>query len=126
MGVDQLSPVTPQTWLNREDAWAIGDDVYINTPENSVAHGRVGVIKCFHSWGVYLTTNFGSGEFRCLWSEITLNDPLAVHTNTQAKPRNTNYEMPGIHCEDCGSEEFTRSGTCLVCVNCGKTTGGCS
>lgn len=36
-------------------------------------------------------------------------------------------EQPsGDFCDVCGSTNMTRAGTCLVCRDCGSTSGGCS
>jgi hypothetical protein len=32
----------------------------------------------------------------------------------------------GDICADCGSVEMMRTGTCLTCMNCGSSSGGCS
>ena len=32
----------------------------------------------------------------------------------------------GDFCHECDSHRMTRSGTCLVCLDCGSTSGGCS
>ncbi len=33
--------------------------------------------------------------------------------------------LTGDICDDCGSPNMTRAGTCLLCLNCGSTSGGC-
>lgn len=33
--------------------------------------------------------------------------------------------LSGDCCDDCGSFDMIRAGTCLLCRNCGSTNGGC-
>lgn len=39
-----------------------------------------------------------------------------------AKPK----QLAGDLCQDCGSANLQRAGTCLLCADCGSTSGGCS
>jgi len=34
--------------------------------------------------------------------------------------------LTGDFCAECGSTQMVRAGTCLLCRDCGSTTGGCS
>jgi len=36
------------------------------------------------------------------------------------------YTMAGEFCASCGSPNMVRAGTCLLCHDCGSTSGGCS
>lgn len=35
-------------------------------------------------------------------------------------------QFSGDSCQDCGSFEMVRTGTCLTCQQCGSSSGGCS
>lgn len=45
-----------------------------------------------------------------------------AHQLVQAPPRN----LTGDICDQCGSPNMVRAGTCMLCHDCGSTSGGCS
>lgn len=97
----------------------IGKEVKINTPENPLLHGQVGIIKEITDYGAIVRTLVGSGEFRALTEEIILEGELAqtngVHISKQ--------EPTGNCCGDCGSTRMVRTGTCETCQDCGRSSG---
>lgn len=87
----------------------VGDRVKLHVPDNPRLHRQVGTILSLEEWGAYVSTRAShSGQYRASYEEMHLV-----------------VEMSGEVCVLCGSPELRRSGTCLVCVNCG-TTSGCS
>ena len=40
--------------------------------------------------------------------------------------RRIRSELAGEFCRDCGGVAMVRTGTCMTCLNCGSTSGGCS
>lgn len=44
----------------------------------------------------------------------------------EPSPPTKRVSMAGDFCQDCGSPNMTRAGTCMVCRDCGSTSGGCS
>lgn len=95
-----------------------GDRVTITTPDNPLAHGRVAAVKAVYLEWLLLATDFGSGEFRALPEEVS---PLEK-SNGQAK-KSLGYT--GDLCDTCGGCRMRRNGACLLCDDCGATS-GCS
>lgn len=86
---------------------AIGQQVRMIVPDNPYVHNHVATIKEMTDYGALVNWNGGSGEFRLLYSEMSI-----------AKPT-------GNVCMRCGSSNQVRAGTCLLCLDCGDTSGGC-
>lgn len=55
--------------------------------------------------------------------------PPVARTVLQHRPAPSPRPQPtlaGEFCADCGSPNVTRAGTCMLCRDCGSTSGGCS
>lgn len=61
-------------------------------------------------------------EARGILVAVAEAPPPVVAEAPSAAPRN----MAGEFCQDCGSPNMIRTGTCLTCANCGSSSGGCS
>lgn len=85
----------------------VGVMIRMILPDNPRVNNHVGVIKEMTSYGAKVNWNGGSGEFRLLFNEMQF-----------AKPT-------GNVCMKCGSGNQVRAGTCLLCLDCGDTSGGC-
>lgn len=87
-----------------------GQPVTLNVPENPFLHGRPATIVSLEEWGAHVETPAAAtGRFRALYCEMEANPPQEG--------------MTGDVCDRCGSPNMQRSGTCLVCRDCGETTG---
>jgi hypothetical protein len=88
----------------------VGDHVQLITPENERLHGAVAEVSELTSWGaIVLCDRAATGHFRAAFSEMA---PVVVPS--------------GDVCSRCGSPNMTRAGSCLLCRDCGDTSGGCS
>lgn len=52
---------------------------------------------------------------------MKVDEPLPVET-----PSKLLTTRIGERCDECGSYNVSRAGTCLLCQDCGSTSGGCS
>lgn len=98
----------------------VGDMVTINTPDNSHLHGASAVVFSVEPWGVHLITMVGSGKFRALWDEVVLTAHTPPRASSAARPEIDS----GVFCDNCGSMNMLRTGSCFTCGDCG-TAGGC-
>jgi hypothetical protein len=101
-----------------------GDVVRLNTPDNLRLHMAQGVVKTITPWGAFVNTPAAAtGEYRALAAEMVpyaqVNGPARVQA--QAKDQGYTGEM----CNTCGGVRLRRNGPCLLCEDCGSTT-GCS
>jgi hypothetical protein len=88
-----------------------GVRIQLRVPENPRLDGAYAVVETVAAWGCHvLTAAAATGRFRALFSEMTPDAPGSPS---------------GDFCDRCGSARVRRCGTCLVCENCG-TTSGCS
>lgn len=56
---------------------------------------------------------------------VTLACAQRIVTRSRMQPRR-NVQRSGDFCDNCGGANIVRTGTCLTCVDCGSTSGGCS
>lgn len=67
---------------------------------------------------------------RCFQADGFLECPAAARGVLVAEeapaPPPKRVTLAGEFCQDCGSPNMTRAGTCMVCRDCGSTSGGCS
>jgi hypothetical protein len=95
---------------------AIGDRVTIRMPETR-ADGTVGEVIEVCSWGVVLRAPASAfGTVRAGWSEFE-------QTLETTESRSLGYT--GDICNQCGGSKMTRNGACLLCQDCGASS-GCS
>jgi hypothetical protein len=94
-----------------------GDRVKLNCPENERLHGRSAVVEVLTDWGAHvLCEAAATGHFRAAWIEM---EP--VHDGNGSREQG----YTGDCCDRCGSSKMKRNGSCLLCCDCGETT-GCS
>jgi hypothetical protein len=112
------------------NAPGVGDTVRLVTPDNPRLDGAAATVSLVTDWGaLVLTDAAGSGQYRALWSELEALEPAAVgakaaHANGHAsRARDEGYS--GDVCDQCGSARMKRNGPCLLCCECGATS-GCS
>jgi hypothetical protein len=97
---------------------APGTRVRLVTPDNPRLHGAAGEVAEVTPYGaVVRTAAAATGRFRALAAELVPDGangcgPVVVPC--------------GEVCSRCGSPNMTRAGSCLVCRECGDTSGGCS
>lgn len=90
----------------------VGQQVRLNVPENPRLHDTLASVRELTEWGALLDAPAAAtGQFRALHSEMA---PVG-------EGRDSGYT--GDPCDLCGSMKVRRSGTCLLCDNCGTTTG---
>lgn len=101
-----------------------GTLVKLVLPDNPVMDGLKAKVQELTDWGAHVLTEVGSGEFRALYSEMV---PYAQvngqHQQVKVLAKNQGYT--GDLCPICGSSRMRRNGSCLLCEECGGTT-GCS
>ena len=86
----------------------VGDRVRINAPENPRLHGTLASVASLEPWGAHLfAPAAATGRFRAVFEEMV---PVLASST-------------GDVCDECGSVNMTRNGTCLLCLDCGRTTG---
>ena len=98
---------------------AVGSKVRLHTPDNPRLHGAVGRVVAVTSWGAHVKVRAAaSGRYRALNEEMVLDDePFTGSGNGSG--------YTGDVCSTCNSLRMRRNGTCLVCDDCGATS-GCS
>lgn len=84
-----------------------GDQVRMVVPDNPYVHNHVGTITQLEEWGAHVSWHGGSGKFRLFHREMQATVPS------------------GNFCQKCMSGNMVRAGTCLLCLDCGDTSGGC-
>jgi hypothetical protein len=100
----------------------VGHKVWIKTPENPKLDGTEATVKSLQDWGCFLDAPAAaSGEFRAVWSEMITEDPNRATQIKLAKASGFTEDQ----CSKCGSFKMKRNGTCLLCTDCGETS-GCS
>lgn len=85
----------------------VGDRVMLEVPDNLIVHKQFGVVKEVTLYGAVVSWRNNTREFRAFAHEMT---PLV---------------QTGNSCDKCGSTNLVRAGTCLLCQDCGDTSGGC-
>jgi hypothetical protein len=85
----------------------VGDKVMLEVPDNLQVHKQFAVVKETTLYGAIVSWRNNTREFRAFAHEMI---PV-VSTGNQ--------------CDKCGSSNLVRAGTCLVCQDCGDTSGGC-
>jgi ribonucleoside-diphosphate reductase alpha chain len=89
--------------------------VRLNVPENPRLHGAPAVVREATAWGAHVgTAAAATGRFRALASEM---DPAGGAAREQG--------YTGDCCDCCGGCRMRRNGACLLCEDCGSTS-GCS
>jgi hypothetical protein len=98
-----------------------GDTVTINDPDNPRLHGAKGMVRrvVYGEVPVYhvSTPAAATGWYRALAEELV---PAAGSINEAREQGWT-----GDQCPQCSSYKMRRNGSCLLCSECGSTT-GCS
>lgn len=93
----------------RDDSLLPNDHVRIIVPDNQYVHNHIGIVKQLTNYGAIISWNGGSGEFRLFNHEMVKVSQLYT----------------GNVCQRCQSINVVRAGTCLLCRDCGDTSGGC-
>lgn len=99
-----------------------GDPVQLNVPENQRLDAALGTVESVTDWGAHvLTAAAATGRFRALFSELVPLAPVVADPTRKAREEG----FTGDACPQCGSMKMRRNGSCLLCAECGSTT-GCS
>lgn len=99
-----------------------GDPVRLNCPENERLHGTLAAVAEPAEWGAHLDAPAAAtGRFRALHSEMVPLAPVVADPTRRAREEG----FSGDACPQCGSMKMRRNGSCLLCAECGSTT-GCS
>lgn len=86
----------------------IGDIVRMNPlDEHNRAKGKIGTVMQVMDWGAHVSWHGGSSRMRLLFQEMI---PTVSTGNV---------------CAQCGGSNLVRAGTCILCRDCGDTSGGC-
>lgn len=113
----------------------VGDIVTLNTPDNPRLLGTLARVEAITEWGAHVSAEAAAtGAFRALFEEMQAVSPEAVRpvyvsgvrlatTTTRQTAREEGYT--GDACDQCGSFRMKRNGPCLLCAECGATS-GCS
>jgi ribonucleoside-diphosphate reductase alpha chain len=102
---------------------SVGDRVFLVVPENERLHGMSCRVLEMTEWGATVSTSVGTGQFRAAWEEMS-KEPSKPHSSLKRGPaRDQGYT--GDVCQTCGSLRMRRNGSCLLCEDCGSTS-GCS
>lgn len=103
------------------------EKVVLSTPGNPVLDGRVAFVKAATEYGYLIRTDVGSGEYRATPAEVRWWVPLTGMASsvppTLPPPPTLGYT--GDTCSNCQGSRVRRNGPCLLCDDCG-TTSGCS
>lgn len=93
-----------------------GSKIHLVVPENPRLHNAQAVVKKLTDWGAYVNCPAAAtGEYRALYSEM---EEGGKNGHSRTMPCYT-----GDVCSNCGTLRMRRNGTCLVCDDCGTTTG---
>ncbi len=80
----------------------------VNTGNDHIPDGTPAVVERVESWGAHVkTAATATSRYRAGWAEIA-DAPASGHV-----------------CDNCGGSNVIRSGSCLLCQDCGQTS-GCS
>ena len=109
-----------------------GDYVLLDVPGNPRMHGQVGVVDRVEWWGAHLqAVAAATGKYRALHCEMVSvrgcdRVPAMAEADTMmgdAYVPTANTGHTGDVCDCCGGIRMRRSGTCLLCDDCGQTSG---
>lgn len=101
----------------------VGDRVRIIAPDNPRLHLSTGVVLTLEDWGAHLAAPAGAfGRYRAGWWEMERLGGDANGHATASVAVLSGYD--GACCDTCGSMRMRRTGSCLVCEDCGRS-GGC-
>jgi hypothetical protein len=96
----------------------IGQHVLLDTPDNPRLHRVEAVVESLESWGAHVRcAKAATGKFRALFSEMLVFSKNYVGRVEEG--------YTGDICDRCGSSRIVRNGSCLLCRECGETS-GCS
>ncbi len=118
-----------------------GDVVMLDVPYNPRLHGATATVAVMETWGARVqTAAAATGKFRALWSEMRkLEDGSEESVEEKVVKKQLEHSSSGGTigkpsfakvvgytgdvCLHCGGFKMQRSGTCLLCMDCGQTTG---
>lgn len=98
-------------------AFKVNDKVILNTPDNDLLHGRVGYVRGVLPHFIEVSTDVGTGTYRAEAAELTHWAPMSDESSVKG--------YAGDVCEACQGSHVRRNGPCLLCDDCGATS-GCS
>ena len=82
-------------------------------PENHRLHEKPAVVEVVTPWGAHVSCDAAaSGRFRALFGEMV--------------PEPQKLTPSGDICTRCGGSNMARAGKCMLCLDCGDQSGGCS
>lgn len=97
-----------------------GDTVTLNTPDNPRLHNAAATVAEVTEWGAHVLTDAAAtGRFRAAWGEMVL--PAVGGLQPSARDQG----FTGDICTRCQGCRMRRNGACLLCADCGETS-GCS
>jgi hypothetical protein len=120
----------------------INQIVILNTPDNPYLHGHDAIVERVTKWGAHVLTKAAyTGRFRALFSEMVIvrqDESYDLHPVEALSDSNVSDEdnplsvyraksigYTGDICAMCNGCKMIRNGTCLLCQECGHTS-GCS
>jgi hypothetical protein len=100
-----------------------GDAVQLVNTDIPRLEGRRGEVVEVTEWGAHVQcAAAATGRFRAHHSEMAPYDP-PPHPKPKPSVREAGYT--GDYCDTCGGSRMKRNGACLLCDDCGSTS-GCS
>ncbi len=108
----------------------VGDLVTLDMPDNPRVHEQPGEVKQLTEYGaVVRTPATAAGEIRALPEEMRPFHPptqaAVAYTQTVAASAWSQAGYTGDVCKHCSGCRMIRNGACLLCVECGQSS-GCS
>lgn len=92
----------------------LGSTVRFHTPDNPYTHRQLGEVIGIEEWGAHCATSAtATGRFRAAWCEMT----LVVQQDS------VTAGYTGDVCPKCQGTRLRHSGACLLCDDCGETSG---
>lgn len=99
-----------------------GDAVQLLGTGNARLEGQLAEVLEVTDWGGHVQcAAAATGRYRAHWSEMVPYDPPPKPAAKAAKEQG----FTGDVCGRCGSFKMRRNGACLLCADCGETS-GCS
>lgn len=96
-----------------------GDTVQLLTPDNPRTNGRTAIVVSVTEWGAHVETDAtATRRFRAAWHEM-----LPVESALGFGGAGAGYT--GDVCTRCQGSRMVRNGACLLCLDCGESS-GCS
>lgn len=103
------------------------ETIVLNVPDNPRLHRAIGTVESLELWGAHVWVNAAAtGRYRAGWEEMEAMS--SGGSNGKASPTISKARVEGYTgdaCDQCGGCRMKRNGACLLCEDCGSSS-GCS